>query len=167
MAGPDNTDWSDIRIRPRNTGPRTSPDDNAHTRFVLGAVLFVAVALAYPWYSYWVQSRLLTAEVEQALAVTGHEMQAIAHEADAAFGQARTAATVVNARAPRPRILGVSEGTTAVIVADLDGASVVDATADLCRQATRWTRRSSDGRTFRVQSYRRPAPAVTVGSIQC
>lgn len=167
MADTDKNDWDSIRFRPRRTGVQTSPDDDAHSRFVVGAILFVVVALAYPWYSYWVHSRLAAAEMRQALATVEQEMRTASTQVDDAIEESRTA-PVLPAHRSRPRILGVSEGAAlSVIIADLDGASLAEAEPRLCMDAARWMRRPTAGRTFRVQSFRRSEPALTAGTIQC
>lgn len=66
------------------------------------------------------------------------------------------------------RMMGVSEGTNGVVLlAELGDRSLADARETLCFQASRWIRRSADGRTFRVQRYRGNAPALHAGSIRC
>lgn len=163
----DKDDWQAVRFRPRHAGTRSLPDDDARARFVYGAILFVAVALAYPWYSYWVQSRLLAADVNRALTEAEKEVRAAVSQVEPALDYAGPAA-MAPVRPHRPRILGVSEGAaTSVIVADLDGESLDAAEPKLCVQAAGWIRRPTAGMRFRVQSFRRSEPALTVGSIRC
>lgn len=57
-------DWGNVRYRGGSRRPGLAAGDEAGTRFVIGVVVFLAVALAYPWYEYWVQSRLLAREVQ-------------------------------------------------------------------------------------------------------
>lgn len=71
-------DRNNVRFRPRHLRSRGAPDDAAHSRFVHGAILFVAVALLYPWYSYRVQSRLMEADMARALAAADVEMRRLA-----------------------------------------------------------------------------------------
>lgn len=160
--------WSDVRFRPRRVGGSATPEDASHSRFVYGVLLFVGVALVYPWYSYRVQSRLMEADAKKALAAAEVEMRKFNRHVDGMLDGAPEVQRAIPLQDPSPRIVGVSEGAaTSVIVADLDGASLRDATPVLCADATRWTGRQTAGRTFRVQSYRRTAPAITVGTIQC
>ena len=168
MNDPDPSGWNDVRFRPRQAVISRLPHESAQTRFVIGVVVFLAVALAYPWYSYRVQSRLLAADVDRALAHAGQEAAQAAARAGAEFQHPQQADAPMGVPPPRPRILGISEGAMArVIVADLDGASLADAQARLCRDAARWTRAPTRGRTFRVQAYRRSRPAIPAGSIRC
>jgi hypothetical protein len=161
-------DWSNVRFRPRRVGTDPSGDNPAQARFVQGALLFVVVALAYPWYSYWVQSHLLTEDSKRALARVDEEMRAIAAQAEAPLIETSTVDASRLRRTSSPRIVGISEGAaTSVIVADMDGAALIDSERRLCADATRWTGRSTAGRTFRVQGYRGSQPAVTIGSIRC
>lgn len=163
----DGSGWGNVRFRPRRLGTPASGDDAAQARFVQGAILFVVVALAYPWYAYWVQSRLLAADANRALSAIEEEIRALPDAADIMTGE--PAPTLpIQVRSATPRILGVSEGTAlSVIVADLRGSSLDAATTRLCTEAARWTRRPIAGRTFRVQAYRRSEPATTVGTIRC
>jgi hypothetical protein len=163
----DGTGWGNVRFRPRRVGTLSSGDDAAQSRFVQGAVLFVVVTLAYPWYAYWVQSRLLAADANRALSAIEEEIRALPDAADIMIGE--PAPTLpIQVRSAAPRILGVSEGAAlSVIVADLHGSSLDAATTQLCAEAVRWTRRPIAGRTFRVQAYHRSQPATTVGTIRC
>lgn len=163
-----NDDWSNLRFRPRRVGSHAPPEDAAHSRFVYGAILFVAVALAYPWYSYWVQSHLLAADAKRAIKSFEADVQRVEQEAGAAVDETTAVDPSLLVRRSSPRILGISEGAaTSVVVADLDGASLMQAERRLCSEAALWARRPVAGRSFRIQSYRGAQPAVSVGSIRC
>lgn len=61
-------DWGNIRFRGRRDRyAEGTPEDNANARFVIGVLVFLTVAVAYPWYSYWVSSRLLARDIEAGL----------------------------------------------------------------------------------------------------
>jgi hypothetical protein len=170
VEGEPSRDWGNVRFRTRRAVTNRSRGDEGDTRLVTAAVLFVVVALAYPWYSYWVHSRLLA-----------RDMREVAGEFDKQARQLETAVSTRLQTLPPPhsyaptrtasapiRVMGVSEGTSgAVLVAQLGNSSLADARDSLCFQASRWTRRSTDGRTFRVQRYRGNAPATHAGSIRC
>src|SRR3546814_8398836 len=69
-------DWGNLRFTPRRGGySQGSPEDNANSRFVIGLVVFVLVALLYPWYSYWVQARLVTRDVTRAVEVMDAQLR--------------------------------------------------------------------------------------------
>ncbi len=55
-----------FRVR-RAAGVGVTSAADPQSRFVIGLIVFVVVALAYPWYSYWVQSRLFTNDVESGM----------------------------------------------------------------------------------------------------
>ncbi|HZX81612.1 MAG TPA: hypothetical protein VFE72_11750 [Lysobacter sp.] len=164
MATDGDGDWSNVRFRPRRVGG-TATDGDAAARFAWGAILFVAVALAYPWYAYWVQSYLLERDARRALTSIDRDLRAMEARLPDAFDEPPMQAP---RRTPSPRILGIGEGaTTSVIVADLDGAHLHDVESQLCAGAARWTRRPVTGRAFRVQRYLGTSPAITVGVVRC
>ena len=161
----DGEGFGEIRLRPRRVGGDKPGEDHANARFLWGTLLFVLVAAAYPWYSYWVHSHLVERDARRALASFGRDFRAMETQVAEALDESpmQTARPL-----PSPRILGVSEGTTtSVIVADLDGVSLDDAQSRLCAEASRWTQRTVAGRTFRVQRYLGRSPAVTIGVIRC
>lgn len=162
-------DWGNVRFRPRVSG-RANSGDQTDGRLTLAVIVFVAVALAYPWYSYWVHAHLLNRDMQAAAAELDKQARALE---SAASSQWQTLSAppdfpVVHAVSKPIRLMGISEGTSgAVLVAELADSSLADARDSLCSQASRWSGRSSSGRAFRVQRYRGNAPAVHVGSIQC
>ncbi|HEY4583597.1 MAG TPA: hypothetical protein VIG88_12180 [Lysobacter sp.] len=164
----DNDGWGNVRFRPRRIGGTASGGDGAGTYVALGALLFVFVALAYPWYSYRVHSRLAERDARRALASIDRDFRTMQAQVQDALDEPPPPSLPAPPRLPSPRILGISEGATAsVIVADLDGASLDDAHPHLCTDAARWTRRPIAGRSFRVQRYLGRSPAITAGVIRC
>src|SRR3546814_4745192 len=74
-------DWGNLRFTPRRGGySQGSPEDNANSRFVIGLVVFVLVALLYPWYSYWVQARLVARDVTRAVEVMDAQLRSRSEE---------------------------------------------------------------------------------------
>ncbi len=70
------SDWGDVRFRSRRTRyAEGTPEDNATARFVIGILVFLVVALLYPWYSYWVQSRLVARDLEKAAAAVETQLR--------------------------------------------------------------------------------------------
>ncbi|MGY1424503.1 hypothetical protein [Lysobacter sp. A289] len=67
-------DWGNVRFRRSSRTPDGSPDDNADPRFWVGLVVFLMVALAYPWYSYWVHAQLLSRSFQEAADSLGREL---------------------------------------------------------------------------------------------
>lgn len=139
-------------------------------RFGIGVAIFLAVALAYPWYSYWVNVYLLSRELEAA----GREFEKAAEESlrDVQLQNAR-AADVFRRNQQRQRIAGVrvkgvSDGPAGqVVIVDLGGASMIESEQTICRQAEAWLRRDLSDTTITVQRYRANAPALDAGGLVC
>jgi hypothetical protein len=125
----------------------------ADNRFALGAAIFLLVALAYPWYSYWVQTHLLASDVEAGLEDFGKAMQ---QETAAASAQSASDAQGARERAEQQRVgavrvIGISEGSPPLVVVDLGQSNLLEADITVCRQAARWLHRSTSGQVIRVQ----------------
>ena len=74
-------DWDNIRFGSRSTRPAAeSAEDRAQSRFVVGIAIFLAVAFAYPWYSYWVNLRITTYGLEVAVEHLGRETERAENE---------------------------------------------------------------------------------------
>lgn len=162
-------DWGNVRFRPRVAGPSKGTDQSDGC-VKLAVIVFVAVALAYPWYSYWVHAHLLSRDMQAAAVEFNKQARALESAASTPWQTLSALSDVPVARAVSTpiRLMGISEGTSgAVLVAELGDSSLADARDSLCFQASRWSGRSSSGRAFRVQRYRGNAPAVHAGSIQC
>ena len=59
--------WGDLRFERRDRLARAPEEEAAQARFWIGLGVFLTVALLYPWYAYWVQTRLFAHEVSQAM----------------------------------------------------------------------------------------------------
>lgn len=170
MSSETEHDWREVRFRRGTRSHVATSEDNASARFIVGTVLFVVVALAYPWYSCWVQSRLLATDVQQAAqqleADARKELQAMNEQMQDAVEnqQAQAEARRINA----VRVLGAStSGGLPVVIVNLGSASMHEATPAICQQASGWVGRSVAGAQIRVQRYRGRQPALDAGTIRC
>lgn len=162
-------DWGNVRFRSRNRLSSGAAEDWASTRFVIGIVVFLAVALAYPWYSYWVQSRLLVKELEQGIEEATHQADAEVRRVKSAM-EGRTAARTRQAAAQRiaaVRVAGVSHNRgMPVVVVKLGDASLAESKEVICLQAEEWLSEELSGKNIRVQKHRGNV-AVDVGTVRC
>lgn len=164
-------DWGNLRFRPRRSRyAEGTPEDNANARFVIGLAIFVFVALAYPWYSYWVQTRLFAHELREAAATMDSQMKRELGKAGSHMQQqaAQTRAAVARRRAGGIRVMGaMATSSGPVVIVDLGEAGLAEGAPAICRQATGWLGRSTSGQRLRVQAYRGRSPAEDVGSVDC
>lgn len=170
--------WGNVRFRAhRERGVQSPNSDDAHSRFVTGLIVFIAVALAYPWYAYWVQSHLLARDLEAGLAKVSRGLDASMAEAQA-IGQRTQRASVSAAQGRQEataqrrrsgvRVMGASEGRNGVVVVvDLGDAGMAESTARICQQAQAFVGNPLDGKLIRVQRYRGRQPATDAGQIWC
>lgn len=164
-------DWGNLRFTPRRgRHAQGSPEDNANSRFVIGLVVFVLVALLYPWYSYEVQTRLaardLARVVEQFDAELRSQTKAAADRAEQAEQRRLDAAD--RRRVAGVRVVGAMAASgQPVVIVDMGKAELWESQATICRQAARWLKRPTAGTTLHVQSHRGRSPAVTIGSVDC
>ena len=163
-------DWGNVRFSPRARLAPGTADDNAGARFGIAMTVFLLVALAYPWYSYWVQAKLLERDLGAATAQLEGEVQAAQADLSRELQgqQGRQNAMTERRRLGGVRIVGatVTRGVPVVIV-DLGEASLVESTPTVCREASSWLGRLTTGMTLRVQRHRGNAPAMEAGVIHC
>lgn len=169
-------DWGNVKFRARREVVAHRADD-AQSRFVTGLVVFLVVALAYPWYSYWVQSRLLAHEVEAGFRQAGAEVDALMRQAEAELVQQQQASaraeqarreTTARQRIAAVRVMGASDSTAGpVAVVDFGHAGVAESTAQVCQQAEWFLGRALDGKPLRLQRYRGSQPATDAGTVRC
>ncbi len=170
-ASSSDKDWGNLRFTPRRGRyAEGTPDDTANSRFVIGLVVFVAMALLYPWYSYWVQTHLLARDLQKAAEELGAQVR---DETQAATGrmqrdQLQQRPAVDRRRVTSVQVIGAmaTQGDPVVIVR-MGDAGLSESAATICRQASRWLNRSTSGMTLHVQSQRGRLPAVTIGSVDC
>lgn len=161
-------DWGNVAFgrRPHRSYADADP---AGSRFAIGLVVFVIVALVHPWYAYWVQSRLLAADIDAAT-------QQLTRESAAMSAQWRAQASAVSARSREDErgrrvasvsVRGISEGSDAtIVIVDLGTATLPEARDAICAQVQRMRGLGTYDR-LQVQRFRGSAPAMPVGSIQC
>ena len=163
-------DLGNVRFRPRSRYAESTPEDAASTRFAIGIAVFLVAALAYPWYSYWVQTRLAARELEGIAAELSRQLEDQSSEVRqrvVASAAAREASSE-RRRLAGVRVMGVSlvRGEPVAIV-ELNGTSAMDSAHTICRQAAASIRQSMSGRTLRIQRYRRNLPAIDSGVVLC
>lgn len=164
-------DWGNLNFRRRRPASSLgTPDDNAESRFWIGVGIFLLVAVLHPWYSYWVNTRLLGWELESA----GEE---ISRQLDAANEQMRQEAAAVASRreavSRRQRISGVRvvgavpSRTGPVAIVRLGQSNVSEAKATICRQAEEMLGMPLSGEILRVQQHRGGQSTMDAGTIRC
>ena len=144
-------------------------------RFWIGLAVFIGVALAYPFYSYEVQQRLVARDVSTALvpavapAPAGPDGALSAAEQRQASIAARKAAEAPpEAQQKSVAVLGTTvAGGKRVVIVDLAGFSVAEGRAEICKQAAALYREPLAGASLRVQRHRGDSPAVDAGSVVC
>lgn len=162
-------DWGNVRLGGRPVGGYAANEDPAAIRFAVGLSTLLVIAAIYPWYSYWVHSRLLAMELAAAT-------QALEAEADQASKriqvQSALMAEGMRARAEPDRlervsVKGISEqGGLTVAIVELGSARLHEAAPTICQQVRRWRGGGSFG-GIEVRRFRGTAPALTVGRIRC
>lgn len=171
MSGNDaGRDWGNLRFGPRERLERAASEQAAR-RFAIGVAVFLLVALLYPFYDYWVQSRLAARDAARAM----REMtDSLEHEIDQA-GR-RTARRAQAASAPggaasavRPlRVMGaVRTRSGPMVIVDLGDRSVGEAGPAICAQAARWLDGDTRGMALRVQRYRGREPSTNASEVRC
>ena len=169
MPDTEKKDWGNFRLRPRSQPPGQHEDD-AGRRFATAIVVFLLVALAYPWYAYWVQSRLVARDLARAANALGRQVQAAAGETQA-MAQARSASgrsEKQQPRANRVRIVGATLGNgSPMVIVEMGGAGLAGSSPEICRQAAQWLGRPLDGVALRVQRGQAGRGAIRVGTIHC
>lgn len=159
--------WGNVRFRPRRMRGGVDWAD-AESRFVTALVVFMIVALLYPWYEYRVQAWLLSRDLEAA-------SQALQKELGAEAAKAQVQVDALAARPPAAyrapasiRVMGAMElrdGPLAIV--DMAGRSLDEVAPIICLRVQETLDLPTTGRQVRVQRWRRSAPAVSMGSIQC
>lgn len=158
---------SHVRFRPRRLREGVDGDD-AERRFITGLVVFLVVVLLYPWYAYRVQAWLTARDL--AAAAKALERESVAGAALQAERMARMVRPPEPAYVPPAsiRIMGAMElrnGPMAIV--DLAGRPLDEVTPIICLRVQEHLGTPTIGREIRVQRWRRNAPAVSMGSVQC
>ena len=167
------TDWHSLSFR----RPSFASPSGQDSRFAIGVAIFLAVALAYPWYSYWVSTYLLGRDLNAA--ATQLQAESDKAEAQLSASMARTReSNAANAQVAAEyeerrqvaavRVLGVSTGgAKPLVLVNLGNASLSDADGEVCRQASGWMRRDLSDVTIRIQRFRGNHLALDAGEVVC
>jgi len=164
-------DWGNVRFRGRRNGiaPGTA-EDNADARFWIVLVVFLSVALAYPWYSYWVNARLLSRDLQS----TGEEISRQIEAGNTEMREQSMAAAARRQESDRQRrlasvqVVGTIPSRSGVIaIVRLEQVDLTEASATICRQAEGMLGSDLTGQLLRIQRHLGNQPALDVGSIRC
>lgn len=166
--------WGNARFRARRAARvEANSADDPQSRFVTGLTIFVVVALAYPWYSYWVQSRLFANEVESGFRQMSAEVASVqksgAQRQRASTQAGRTSGeTSPRGRISEVRVKGATDGRNGpLVVVNFGSVDVSAARETVCQQASYLLGRPLTGEVVRVQRFRGNQPATDAGRIDC
>lgn len=160
--------FDDLKFR----GPvrHAPPNRDTSVHFWIGVVIFLLVALVYPFYSYQVQTRLAARDVAVALNQFNDQMGELANDArrQSEAASRASAAQVLAGRLRGVKVAGTTMvGGNRIVIVDLGQASLAEATDIICRQAAARYREPLSGQRLRVQRHRGRQPAVDAGTIVC
>jgi hypothetical protein len=162
MTGPDN-------YRPPRQNGRTA-DSAADRRFGTGVLVLVVLALAWPWYAWFVGDLLDRRRLALDAAGLEAELADVAERTRQASEQARRSrlARERERRVAAVQVAGVSDAPGApVVIARLGEASLGEARETLCRQAADWLRRPVSGSRLTIQRHNGDRPATDAGILDC
>ncbi len=168
-------DWSQLSFQRRRMNQ--GENDPAWTRFWLGFIFFVIVALAYPWYEYQVNKWLLAKDLEVVTEELSEQADAAQRKLSAqmrnAQEQSRLAQVQMREQQQRRRlakikVMGTSgTGARLVMIVEMGNTDLPEAHDTICRQARVLFGHDFGGQPLRIQKYRGNQPAVDIGSINC
>lgn len=164
-------DWGNLnfrRLRPASS--RGTPEDNAESRFWIGVGIFLLVALLHPWYSYWVNTRLLARDLQAAGEEFSRQLEASNEQMrqEAAATASRREAASRRQRIAGVRVVGaVPSRTGPVAIVRLGQSNVSEASATICRQAEDMLGMPLAGEVLRVQQHRGGQSTVDSGTVRC
>lgn len=168
---PGGQDWGNLRFRRRSAAPaRGTPDDNADARFFIWIVVFLFVAAVYPWYSHFVNARLLAWELEAASKQLERQVEASSKRIrqQVAADTARRQEEARRQRIASVQVVGAlpsQRGPIAIV--RLGQSNLDEAGPAICRQAEAMLRTPLQGQVLRVQQHRGSAPALEIGAVDC
>ncbi len=146
----------------------------SHRYFWLGAAIFVAVALAHPFYSYQVHARLAARDVAAEIPMEPAPLNpspvamSAAEERQAAIAASAAAATSAVALPSGATVVGTTlAGTQRTVIVDLAGQNLDEAVPSLCRQASAQFRQSLAGERVLVKRYRENEAPEDLGAMVC
>jgi hypothetical protein len=147
-----------------------APEAGAERRLGTALLVFVVVALAWPWYAWFVQDYLDRRMMAAAAAQIDAELAGQARQLQRAQSQAQRA-RAAQSRAQRiaaVQVAGVGDtGAEPVVVVRLGESNPEEARAVICRQAADWLRRPTAGTRLRIQRHNGDQPAIDAGTLQC
>lgn len=162
-----NINWQDLSFRHRS---RMSDGSGNDPRFVIGLVVFVSVALLFPWYAYEVVSYSIERDATRALNDFGIETQKQV-EAENKEAERRHSAALdfqQRQRVAGVRVMGVSSGgDLPTVLVSLGNLNTYEAERTICQQAGTWPNKNVSGTTLRLQRHRGNQPAADAGEITC
>lgn len=137
-------------------------------RFGLGVAIFLVVALAYPWYAYWVQSHLLARDLQAGVEEFSASMDKVDGQLRAGLAESQqrsreTQQQTIDGRIAAVRVTGVSEGDPPLVIVQVGGSNVWESRTRVCSQGEAWLERSLSRRRVRVQAVH---PSGRAGEIQ-
>lgn len=158
-------EWGNIRI----SRPVSWARSENKNYFQIGLIIFLSVALVYPWYAYKVNDYLMSRDLQATIANMEREGAAAAKQASlqAAKSKAAFEAADLQQRLSQVRIKGIAGQDPPVVLVELGRASLEEAESIVCRQAAAWLRTSTSGRVLRVQRFRGSQPALEAGELAC
>ena len=163
-------DWSVVRRQVSGRVYKSASDGRIDARLWIVVAIFLAVALAYPWYSYQVNAFLHARDMEFAVReiarVTEENLRDLrtqaALSADASRREQR------RRRIENVRVKGLSDGPHGpVVIVEMGDASLEESQGTICRQASFWLKKKLSDTTLRVQRYRMNQPALDLGIVTC
>lgn len=170
-------DWGGLRMR-RAAARASHSIDDGQSRFTTAVVIFVAVVIAYPWYSYAVHSRLMARDIAAGLAQVSADVDSssavAAHRSDDGRGRQTSMTDPIDRHAAARhrldvvQVKGASDGRAGtVVVVELGAVGVAESAARICQQAAGFVGYGLEGQVVRVQRYRGTRPATDAGQIRC
>lgn len=163
-------DWSAVRRQASGRTYKTGSISSFDGRWWTAVAIFLAVALAYPWYSYQVNAFLFARDTEAAISEFARVSEEslkdmkkqLAQSADASRREQR------RKRIESVRIKGVSDGPHGpVVIVEMGDASLNESQDSICRQASHWLKMKLTNTTLTIQRYRLNQPALDLGIVTC
>lgn len=138
-------------------------------RFSIAVAVFLAVALVYPWYSYWVQSHLMARDIEAGVREFSKAVDQEVRQANSQMAQVarESAESAVWRRIAAVRVTGIGEGNPPMAVVDLGESNFMESDQTICRQTAKWLRRSDSGTVIRVQRLKSHGTEAVIQQMTC
>ncbi len=159
------SDWDNVRFARRHK----QHVDARSSRFATAVIVFLLVALVYPWYSYWVSAFLLKREMQIAAIEFDRAANMVIAESNHALAVSLDAARAdaLRSRVASVQVMGVVAGNPSTAIVQFGASNVDEAQYEICRQALAWLGKPMPGKVLRVQRHRGNQPALDVRTIAC